>query len=89
MHCLIKATQTSYLEKVKNNIGNTEVILPVNFAETSSAGFQHEIQSVYWTHPQINIFICFTRLKDITVQPYLVSKRLTSAMKHTVWAFFK
>ena len=43
MHWFIKATQTSYFEKVNNNIGNTEVILPVNFAETYSAGSQDEI----------------------------------------------
>ena len=59
MQCFIKATQTSYFEKVKINIGDTEVILPVNFFETYSAGSQDEIQSVHCTHPQVNIFMCF------------------------------
>ena len=75
MHCFIKAPQTSYFEKVKNNIGNTEVILPVNFAETYSAGSEDQIQSVHCAHPQINIFICFSWLKGIAVYHFLVSKR--------------
>ena len=51
MHCVIEATQTSYFEKVKNKTGNTEVILPVHFPETYSAGSQDEIQSEHCTHP--------------------------------------
>ena len=43
MHFYFKASQTSYFEKVKNNIGNIEVILRVNIAETYSAGSQDEI----------------------------------------------
>ena len=49
----------------------------MNFDETYNAGSQDEIQSVHKTHPQIDIFICFTQLKDIAVYPYLVRKRLT------------
>ena len=75
MHCFIKATQTSYFEKVKKkNIGNTEDILPVNFAETYSAGSQDEIQRVHCTHPQIDILICFAWLKDTAVHLFLFSK---------------
>ena len=72
LHCFIIATQTSYFEKVRNNIGNTEMIFPENFA--NSAGSQDEIQCVHCTYPQIDIFTCFSWLKDISVHPFLLSK---------------
>ena len=50
----------------------------MNFVETYSAGWQDKIQSVPWTHPQINIFMYLTWLKSNTICSFLVRKSLTS-----------
>ena len=80
MHCIIKATQSSYFEEVENNIGNNKMTLQVNFAETYSAVSQDEIQIAHCTYPQIIILIFFAWLKGNAICSFLVSKRLTSAL---------
>lgn len=59
LHSFIKATQYSYFQETKNNIGDEEVVLQVDFDENYSAVSQDEIQSAHWRREQISMFTCW------------------------------
>lgn len=86
LHCFVKTTQSSYFEESKNNVGDTEAVIQVDFAENYSAISQDEIQSAHWTHPQITVFTCCAWLKGVIRSFVVISDELQHD-KYAVWAF--
>jgi len=87
-HHFIKNVQQKYFDFRRNNIGEGDTVLQIDFAENFSLVCQDEIQSAHWQHGQVTIFTGVAWLFNTTLSFALISDYLTHD-KHSVNVFIK
>lgn len=91
-HSFLSKQQSSYFNKVKENLGEQEILVVLDFAENYSFKIQDEVQSYHWSNDQATIHpfgIYYMENNELKFTNFVIISDITKHNTFTVDIFIR